>query len=561
MKKNDIIRLKQKAILTPYLLKDDEIIQAMWNGKITDLRILQNILDNIPTNIFSELLNYDINTSEKGLFYDLAKHFDEVNLSTRNIAQIMLTLLKDNSEYYEVAKLLANVDIPEKSLTFKNSSYASEPEYSWICRVYPSISNILKNINNAQLPFLPYDFYIKKLDKKVIENSYFIENLITLLHSDYFSSDEKRYLKDKLQKNFFWKDDQVLPIEQAKQLINDDLLNKIYIDKTLLKSCIQSIICNTLRSKGIDIQNKVFFGNSNKSLGHYNNKHNYIWINDNLLEKYLTPSFGLSNKEILLNKASLFETVFHEMRHAVQKDKIDNGKFDYLSYNILKEEIISEYDMDYYKNNYKSIFAESDARKEGLLGTLDFLNGLNSDFVQVIKDNIESNYIFESQNTIYRNSDKQVSIEKISFIDVSDYLSLLIKGNQKILIDNPILNIEYNIDGTRKSIEQLLSDFEYKKCNQNIPEKSDFKNSGIYIGYQNIYSIYYGLISKNSTSVDNSDLQHKIDLFMSENQDLITIEDMNRYYHSVETSDLELLYSRLYSYLKREEIEHDNSSR
>lgn len=377
-----------------------------------------------------------------------------------------------------------------------------------------------------------------------------------MIHSDYYSQEEKNELITALKNNglyseyitdetivFEEKDSpeetqlkvkqayysgQIIPLDIAQKLLNEDLEHKTPIDKEVLQGCVQSVICNTLKNNNIDIQNNVFFGEGNGTLGYNDPSNLSIWIDDSLLEKYI-------NSDLLSEKAELFKTMFHEMQHAIQYDNIRNGKIDYLTYNFIKEEVIEEYDKDFYNENYKSIFMESDARKGEILGALEFLNGLNPDFVRTISENMENEYIAESEeHTIYADAKKKLSIGKDTFIDISEYVGLLIQNNPKILEENAILGIEYNQDGTKKDIQTLLQEFaEHKKENSN---------------YKNMYSIYYGLITRymETNSIEDSELQQQINDFMQEEQELVTMEDMQNCYHSVDKANMQQLYARLY---------------
>ena len=217
----------------------------------------------------------------------------------------------------------------------------------------------------------------------------------------------------------------------------------------------------------------------------------------------------------------------------------------YLTYNFIKEEIIEEYDTKFYNDNYNKIFMESDARKGEILGALEFLSRLNPDFVKAIRNDFESEYVAESEeHTIYTDSKKKFPIGKENYIDISEYVGLLIQSNTQILEENPILSIEYNEDGTKKDIYTLLQEFEKQKV------KND-------IDYRGLYSIYYGLITKymETNSIEEVELKQKIDEFMQDEQDLVTMEDMQNYYHSVDKSNLNKLYARLYDFTRNRQNE------
>lgn len=283
-----------------------------------------------------------------------------------------------------------------------------------------------------------------------------------------------------------------------------------------------------MQKSGIDIGTRVFFGTSHSSThGYYDHQHKCIWIDASVLEKFLTsPSFE--------DKAYLFRVIFHEMQHAVQHHNIDNKNINYLTYNFIKESIIREYDDDYYSQNYKSIFMESDARKEEILGSLEFLKGLNPEFICKLKKKYQYDYIIETNlHPIYRDSSKTLLVgQNNTKINVSDYVGFLIKSNPEILFEHSILRIEYNPDGSYKSLETLLDEFE-----QIEPTSSD---------YSNMYSIYYGLILKAAQQTNHNDtpLQERISAFFEKGSGLVSTRDMQDYYSKQPLEDVREVYQR-----------------
>lgn len=286
---------------------------------------------------------------------------------------------------------------------------------------------------------------------------------------------------------------------------------------------------------GIDIGNRIFFGTTHSSThGYYDHSHKCIWLDDIVLERFLTSP----NLE---DKAYLFRCIFHEMQHAVQHHNIDNGNINYLTYNFIKENIIQEYDEEYYSANYTSLFIESDARREEILGSLEFLKGLNPNFVNILKQDATRAYVFETRfHPIYKDSTKKMSVgQNGTKINVSDYVGFLIHSNPQILFDSPILRIEYNPDGSYKSLETLLDDFEQI-------ERDGSQN------FSNIYSIYYGLILKAAPQAAPNDiqLQERISAFFKQHSQLVSYSDMQICFQHVPQSSRTQLYARLISILK-----------
>lgn len=528
--------LKLKSIFTPESIKDDKFVQTMWNGKIKNPKTIQNIISNVSIDNMYSLLESSSENSQNPFLLDLANHFKEVDFSDKNIALVINEILSRDNLPYEVAILLAKIDVPNNFSEFMDSEHFEE--FSWLSEgtVFQTLKKSEKVIEDARRPYLPAEYYIKKLDSHADINPHFIDNLITLLDTDFFSEEEKESLKQCLDRNNLSCEQYPIPsIDYAQNTLNNFLTNKTPLEKATLQACIKSIIISSLADKGIDIHNQVFFGEGHGyNLGYFDSTNNCIWIDDSLLEKFL-------NSPELSQKAELFNTMFHEMHHAVQYDNITKGKINFLTYNFIKEDIIRQYDENFYNDNYQSIFSETDARKEGIIGTLEFLNGLNPQFVEVVKSPYEQSYISESENhSISQDEKKNLAIGKNGTnIDISDYIGYLIQSNPQILVNYPILSLEYNQDGTLKSLDTLLQEFEQKKSSQTTD-------------YKNLYSIYYGLINKNisKSPVQDEALQQRIALFLQEEQSLVTMEDMQNCYCEVDKSNLSRLYSRLYNLIR-----------
>lgn len=522
-----MVIIKIKSILMPETLKDDIVVRQLLDGKIKESDLIKDILLNIPVEAFANIIGYEEKKSEKGLLIEVSEYFENKGLSNLNIAVIIESLLEKWASKYEVAKLFAQIDVPIDFMQFKKSKYSKYLEWLNDFYIFDKLKECERDIEEGNIPFLPVDYYIKKIDKFSEQQKvgkHFVDNAITLLHSDFYTDEEKKKLEEALKRNGLYNEHNI-PIDIAKDKLNDDLSGKNKIDKETLQRCIYSVICNSLKDKGIDIHNKVFFGKDNSDKGSYYPDEKAIWISDSMLEKYI-------NSSELSDKAELFISIFHEMRHAIQFDNMKKGKVDYLTYNFIKELVIQKFDKKFYKDNYKALFIETDARKEQILGALEFLNGLNPEFVKIISQTMEERFIKESKNySIYKDSKKKTFLGKI---DVSDYVGLLIKYNPKILEEFSVLNIEYNLDGTKKDIQTLLQEFEGRKSDSN---------------YRDLYSIYYGLISKQTEGsvIQDENLKQQIENFMQEADDLVTIEDMQNLYHSVNKTDMQQMYSRLYS--------------
>ena len=116
----------------------------------------------------------------------------------------MKSIFDSNSISYESAKFLAQIDIPNDYSEFLDSEYSRKFQWLTDFNTFNSLKECEKNIEEAKRPFLPAEYYMKKLEKlNEIPNvsSHFVENLITLIHSDYYSPEEKENLINALDSN------------------------------------------------------------------------------------------------------------------------------------------------------------------------------------------------------------------------------------------------------------------------------------------------------------------------------------------------------------------------
>lgn len=562
--------VKIKSIFNSDKINEDKIVKDFFNGKISEKKVINQLLKVLSVENIEDVL-LDSNLNDSNFFKNLYTYFSDKNMSDENIDIIMKNILENDTPYFEVSEIIAKTNIPNTYQEFLNSECFEKENWLKQYSVYEAFKNIEGKIEKAEYPFLHVDYYLKKLDNfnissNLSENS--ICNLVKVLNSNYYSDDEKQILQEKLEKQIglsqiknekitFSKTDdfeeiskkikstiltgEVIPLDVSLKILNENITDNKEIEKDVLKSCITSVVSNTLKSKEIDIGNSVFFGKSDKKDGYYinNKKNKCIWINECLVDEYL-------NSKDISGKLELYYTMFHEMRHAEQFNNIENNKFDYQTYNFLKEEIVCKYDQNFYSKNYKSMFIEADARKEQILSTLEFLNDLNPKSIEGIIEKSKEELIKESKYNVINDSKKQISLGNNNYMDVSDYVGKLIDENPEILVENPILKIEYSADGSRKNIEKLKKEFE------NIDDKDEsLENKNKYLVYKGIIN-KFNLDSRKKEEVIE-DVSENKNILSKEWYEFVTIEDMQNIYNVVDEEEMNEMYSRINDLICRED--------
>lgn len=155
-------------------------------------------------------------------------------------------------------------------------------------------------------------------------------------------------------------------------------------------------------------------------------------------------------------------TLFHELRHVKQETDKRSGKINHKKYMMIKEDVLQELDSDYYDVNYKKIYEEIDARVSAAKEAYHFLKSLplpqevkeREKYVQALE---RLKRIMERERSFYvRALSKKYKGSEVADIEI--YFDEIIRENPDKLEKYPILKVEYNDDGTRKSIVQIFKE-------------------------------------------------------------------------------------------------------
>ena len=127
--------------------------------------------------------------------------------------------------------------------------------------------------------------------------------------------------------------------------------------------------------------------------------------------------------------------------------------WDYKTYEMQKEWIITDYDFTYYDQNYGEFKEEIEARIKGLDYFSKFIEAYLPEFLDEIQDELISE--LEEEKTLSENIDE----EPITFLEIVEEFNLgfdtFVKYNPNILKEHPILNLEYYPNGLPKTAEDI----------------------------------------------------------------------------------------------------------
>ena len=283
-----------------------------------------------------------------------------------------------------------------------------------------------------------------------------------------------------------------------------------------LKDSIREIIKLETEEMGYKDNFDVIFSDE-KNLGHY-----YIegisWKDGKILKK--TPAIKLNTSKLYrgldaenyvdrMNKTEeIFYIVFHELQHARQMLMIQQAvsNKDVLMY--ARDYCMMRHLNGFYNTNYEDYFCENEANEVGYEQLLVRLEEWDSGiFYQMEKEaerkNISKYYINKKSKdgkTKYKYL-KKLEREDVCIPVIDDFICK--KKHLEDLQLYPILQKEYNIDGTKKSIKELVENMEREitETNQNTELSEKEKDKLIQDGQEMYYGLIYNQLARNPEQI------------------------------------------------------------
>ena len=521
--------LKMKSIFKRQELLDDQLINAVFNGKIKNKKIIGLVFSNYDTKdigknqkkkvgnpfnyveIFRELLKKD-GLDEDHFYKNLVNHFKKVNMSDSNINKILMELIDSNDNYYDAIQYIIDEgldEIQDYTDMIRNNDFDEKAYLTTNAYLFQILKQKEIGLLEDKTIAIPFDYAVKKLENLP---DGVIETIQTLVDNGMYNEEECSTLKTKMKEKQIYNERTELMYEDAIELIRENIENNSEIDIDTLKTCLRSIIMKTARDANIELNNRIFFCNSERKNGSANHYENYIMLNNDLLHNFINQNKNINER------MQLFSTIFHELKHLKQFDDMKKGNVDFLTYNFIKEEIIRDFDENFYRSNYFKFFIEEDARQFGIIDSMKFLNRIGIyNF-----DEIYANYKIELKKELNSSNISADSVKKIPFrnaeaINISDYIGKIIHLNPEVInMYDGILQIEYERDGSRKSLEQIINEF-------NELEDEEQENK---------FSVYYGIIHNLYDSIGKGnispDVDTKIKEFFEKKKSLVSAMDIIR---------------------------------
>lgn len=553
--------LKIKLIFYRKELKNDVLVRNFLDGKL-DAKITGEVLNILPIDFFESVIGKE--KIEKHFFKELVDYFRNLNFDEKDIALFIRVILE---KYDIIGNPLIDLLIDYDIAVDKYKKNLSIRDKLWLTVNEKLIKEIEKEyILNGYFPFIRYEYYIQALKKMkynpdLDDEKYQIicENIIELLKTNFYNENEKKELKNALNKyTEFGKyiDDDYKEIDFNKQKIGElnleelkkvdyngqiipenlafEILRKYqYVDTELKKIQVQMAIKSLVhhRIKRVGINTNVFFGKKEGKLAYHLG--NDIWLNIDLIAKM---KYGANE---------IVQYLGHEMNHLIDDDNINKFQIDYITFLELEQKVIRKYYPEFYINafNHPNILGEINSDIEGYYLELKYLDEIhrNKGWTEMKLTNAKGEIVNMKKSP----SGNFKLGDKVLCIDLREFFRRIIKNNPEVFtMYNGIFNIKYNQDGTEKDIDTLIDDFfeitniplvdETKKENMGEMEKNSLRD--LRLDY--LYSIYSGIIKdrlQNAEKISN-ELGKKIDCFYQMN--LISIPMLKQYYDEVKPLDI-----------------------
>lgn len=428
--------LSIKEFITDEDVTDDILVDSIINNKVKDLRLIENLIRELNSNKLLSIFNYDI----------------------KKLIEFILNI--DYVDDFQKTRLIGYVF----------NKYLNQDDYQCIFNILLSHLNNTKMINlfteEVKEQLFRYALNDSVMDTNIIlymlenniYNDNFISNCMNIKGVNRFKIQQKLKSMNLINQEIVNKNDinelvknynlngMVIDYDFAINLLDLHLSNQMELDKESLKGVIRSIITKTLAEKNIENVG-IMFNNINGVGGSYNNEYSkkYICINETQIDKFLNLSIKSEDK------FDLFITMFHEITHAIQQKNIEDNKYDFNTYFMLKEDIIKEYDMNYYDSNYKIMLEEIDARRGGIDITCDFFSTNFPKLAPIIKQSLD----FKREHFDYEDYNKKHFSISEKEVLVNAIFDKIISVHPNILEQYPILQLEYSKEGKPKNINDM----------------------------------------------------------------------------------------------------------
>ena len=181
---------------------------------------------------------------------------------------------------------------------------------------------------------------------------------------------------------------------------------------------------------------------------------------------------GFNGNIAVVNPNSFYidtlNTIFHEVFHEFQHAETDSNK--YTLGNTI-DRLLKSNRLEYYGENYNTIFFEIDARYNAAAMTLNYLEMIDSTLYQRYLEKYMSEL-----NVEFANYEKNLNKYEISELSLNRDAALenIIKNNPELLQRNLTLKYIFNPDGTRKTLYELAEVIKNNADNNHVVDMINY---------------------------------------------------------------------------------------
>ena len=196
--------------------------------------------------------------------------------------------------------------------------------------------------------------------------------------------------------------------------------------------------------------NGIYYYLSNKYSGIINRESLTITISDKTLMDLL------NEQKSTYERIQAIIVIFHEITHSLIEQNKRRNIWNFEIYEMEKEDVISQYDIFFYKENYAKFKEEIEAEIKGIDYTMKFIET----YLPNLLDKIQDDLIEELKIKRKFQNDPTIDIKncfEIRAKDIHIIFDRLIQYNPHILDKHPIFKLEYYEDGLPKTKEDILS--------------------------------------------------------------------------------------------------------
>lgn len=462
-----IVEFQKDAIgFIQYLNKSQEkklILEQLNSGIIqfVEEKDLEKSLELLPI-----LLAY-INLEEPPFNDELiSKAFEKINSSFEKNIMVKINTIEEILKYYTKIIAYTSYDkkIYNKLLQSKN---------------FKEYEKIICN-------------YIEKMQKETMIDNELI-NLLVETEPSISSSNIKSSLKKKFNEKIDLSkyDDFVnnmLPIDKNINIFFDDI-KKYRIQNNIIPENICIYV-----NKFYNSEKEILRLCNIDYMRHYLNKNNIKNISvfyDNLME---FGARGLASPTCLsLKVTDLNIVMFHEATHVIQyNNQGKNENYIKYYYSMLKDSILHQkLDLLIYNRNHNRYLFEIDADIQGEREYYNFLEklGLLNEEDKEKRDKLEEKEIFRISLS------NRLNIDGYNY-DKGEIFDSILPENLDLLDAYPILQIEYNRDGYRKNMLEILKSLEHETNSNKRSEEEIISIAGCIFGESYVVDDVPGLLDQ-----------------------------------------------------------------